>query len=192
MYDMQKLILVEAVENTYDCYECGGGYSEPHITQLDSLTQMVERLATAIAQDHGAMQALLKNEYMRKKLDELGFRDVERIKEIEEKATAQKRFYICEPLSRGYGQTIREVDIDNLTRSDAERLASEKTVLLQSISKPSLRKINSGAHRQMTNAKKRNEASAKARKEKAAKRAETKKQKEIEAAKKLLQEEGQL
>jgi hypothetical protein len=186
----RKFILVEASENSGDCYDCGSGYSEPFVTVIDSLSELVKRLANEIGQDRMAVQELAKNEHVLKALDQLGIRNIEKIEDEEKKATVEKRFFVHDA-ERGFS-SLREIDFDKLSRYDGERLASDKTMILQSITKPSLKRLAPGVYDAMNKAKKRSAAAAEAKRAKAAERAEKKRQKEIDEARKLLEAAGEL
>lgn len=190
IYGSQQFILVEASENDGGCYECGGGYSSPHVTVIESLAELVKRLANQIGQDRMAVQELAKNEHVLKALDQLGIRNIEKIEDEEQKATAEKRFFVHDA-DRGFS-SLREIDFDKLSRYDGERLASDKTMILQSITKPSLKRLAPSVYDAMNKAKKRTAAAAEAKKAKAAEKAEKKRQKEIDDARRLLESAGEL
>lgn len=184
MFGFQKKVLVVSTGEYYDEHDTPTVY----IQEIDSCTDLVKCLVSDIANDHNAMQALLANKDFVAALDRAGFRDVAKIQDIEAKISAGKRFYTYE--TTNYGGSLREVDLTKIEGYQAEHLASEKVLILQSIDKSQISKVNSGAYKRMLGAKKRIEAAAKARSAKAAGRAEKKKQKELENARKLLQEAG--
>lgn len=187
MFGFQRKVLLISTGEYYSEDDTPSVYSQ----ELSTCTEVVNALANDIAYDHNAMQALLKNKAFIEALDRAGFRDVEKIQDVEAKISAGKRFYAYDTNTYGYG-SLREIDLTNMQPYEAERLASEKVLILQSVEKSSLSKVNNTAYRRMLGAKKRIEAAAKARTAKAAQRAEKKKQKEIEKAKQLLTEAGEL
>lgn len=180
----EKVLLI----STGSYYE-EGDTPTVHTQEIDSCTQLMKLLVNDLANNVDAMKVLLENKYFVDALDRAGFRDVAKIQDIEAKISAGKRFYTYQT-NGGYGGSLVEVDLTNLVGYQAEHLASEKVLILQSIDKSQMAKINSGAYKKMLGAKKRIEAAAKARTAKAAGRAEKKKQKELENARKLLQEAG--
>lgn len=186
MFGFQRKVLLISTGEYYSEDDTPSVYSQ----ELSTCTEVVNALANDIAYDHNAMQALLKNKAFIEALDRAGFRDVEKIQDVEAKISAGKRFYAYD--SQGYAGSLREIDLTNMQPYEAERLASEKVMILQSVEKSSLSKVNNAAYRRMLGAKKRIEGAAKARTAKAAQRAEKKRAKEIEKAKQLLTEAGEL
>lgn len=174
--------------STGSCYE-EGDTPTVYTQEIDSCTQLMKLLVNDLANNVEAMKVLLENRYFVAALDRAGFRDVAKIQDIEAKISAGKRFYTYQTTG-SYGGSLVEVDLTNLIGYQAEHLASEKVLILQSIDKSQMEKINPGAYKKMLGVKKRTEAAAKARTAKAAGSAEKKKQKAIENARKLLQEAG--
>lgn len=181
----QKVLLI----STGNYYE-DGDIPTVYTQEIDSCVNLAKSFASDLANDHNAMQALLANKEFIAALDRAGFRDVAKIQDVEAKISAGKRFYTYE--TTNYGGSLREVDLTKIEGYQADHLASEKVLILQSIDKSQISKVNSGAYKRMLGAKKRIEAAAKARTAKAAQRAEKKKQKELEKAKQLLVEAGEL
>ena len=186
MFGFQKKVLLISTGESYSEDDTPSVYSQ----ELNSCADVVNALVNDVAYDHSAMQVLLGNKAFLEALDRAGFRDVEKIKDVEAKISAGKRFYVYDV--SGYSNSLKEIDLTNMGRYEAERLGSEKVMILQSVDKSSLSKVNNTAYRHMLGFKKRMEAAAKARTAKAAQRAERKKAKEIEKAKQLLTEAGEL
>ena len=184
MFGYNEKVLLISTGNYYE----DGDQPTVYTREIDSCTDLAKSLANDIANDHNAMQALLANKEFVAALDRVGFRDVAKIQDIEAKISAGKRFYTYE--TTNYGGSLREVDLTKIEGYQADHLASEKVLILQSIDKSQMAKVNSGAYKRMLGAKKRIEAAAVARTAKAAGRAEKKKQKELENARKLLKEAG--
>jgi len=157
------------------------------VEKLTTAKDAASGLAAIFAIEPSAMNALLENETFIKALDDLGFRDVSKIDDIEKKIKAGKRFY-----TQGNYGSLRELDITNISKNDANSFASDKIQLLQSIDKSCLREICPTAYDQINAAKKRIKAANAGKAAKAEKNANNKRKKEIEKAKQILQEAGEL
>lgn len=174
-----KLILIQAELDGY--YE--GAEPVVNTTEITNLQDLVGRFGNEIANDFRAMEALLKNEAFVKALDQRGFRNIEKITDVEAKAKAGKRFFIHD----GTLMSMREMDLTALKDYDIDRLADDKSVLLQTIEKSSLRKISPSAYKRLCKARKRLEDAEAAKQARAEQRAAKKKEKQLEAARKLLE-----
>lgn len=134
-----KILIIEAGED-YNDDDCGPVIK---VETINDIVDIVHRFGNEIAQHAMAIDELLKNEQIISALDNLGYRNVERIEDIDKKIIAERGYFIYS--SQSYAN-LRKVDLDNLKRSEIEELANEHSLLLQSVSKSSLKQIAISAY----------------------------------------------
>lgn len=157
------------------------------VQEISTANELVNKFVQDISNDTNAIDTLLQNDYFVKALDAKGYRNIEKLKRVEDKVTASKRYYVYSPGSYS-GGSLRELNLDNLTAYDLE----DQKILLQSVNRSCLAKINPKVYKRFQELEKRKAENEILKQERAKKRAEKKKQKEIEAAKKLLESAGEL
>jgi hypothetical protein len=185
-YGKKVLIL----ETEGDCYDCGGS-DQVKVTVVEDAKTFVAQMAQELANNIQAMDALLANEQFKKALDQRGFRDLAKCRKIADRAVLENRYYICNFGSGSYPH-MREVDIENVSTYEAEDLSKKDTMLFQSVGISTLKKNNPKAYKAYQKAEEAKNKRAKAAAEKKAAKKEQQRQKEIEAAKRLLEEAGEL
>lgn len=186
-----KLIFCE-VEGCYsdpeDCCDATVNFRELTLASLVNLTTNYHLREDLLALLKGLLES--GDERVAQVLQEAGLVNVEKIKSREDKLVVSKQYWVVSKERYGCSSPI---DIDNIPRHLIHDLASDKTQVVQVITKPSMKKLLSPEQKEIYD---REVKRLKAQKEKnaavAKKRKETKKQKELEKAKKLLEDAGEL
>lgn len=158
-----------------------------YIDKFDSLSELLENLVHDIAHNKPALKVLLDDREFVKALNDMGYKDIAKIIDATEKSKAGTKFFISE--SRGYPQ-FQEIDITD--QYVGRQLASDTCILLQDVSKDSLKEINPAAYENMQLTRKKIAAQNKARKRIKDQSRQKKKEKELAKARKLLKESGEL
>lgn len=186
---IKKFLLIESDANVeYGYY--GEAFAYEPVISVTEITTISEFLKHLKKDRHGwfisDVKELLKCPNFCSTLNQLGWQNTNKIKDIEEKLKTKKEFFIYE------GNFRKSIDLEDLSYRDLQKLAKDKSILVQTIDTSCLKAINSNAHKKLQNYKKK-EAE---RKKKAKERAEAKKlavkEKKIQEAKSLLEKENLL
>lgn len=190
MIDESKKVLVVSTETGRDWVSDSDGddvkvsiqeYSEP------------DALMEAIQHDidwYTALPVLLKNRHFVETLKQHGYEHIKNAELVRDGIQLTGKYFYRDG-DRSYN-SIREIDLQNVSDYDGEYLAKKGTMLFAGIKVSSLKKLCPSAHRKIATVK--NKLAAAKKKRDATKKAKAAKKKllEIEKAKKLLKEEGTL
>lgn len=181
-WDSSKLLYIRSEIEHYE-----GAEPSVEITEITNPEQVVQYFLPAILNYAPAMNALLANKEFLKALDQRGIRNINEITNVVDKIKLGTRFF----QSNG-NYSLREINLNKVEPFDAECLANDEVMLLQSVEKSTLKETSPAAYKRMLDKRKKNEQAAAARIARAEARKNNRKQKDIEAAKKLLAEQGEL
>lgn len=163
----KSFIMVEVSSDSNDDY-----YDDPNrvITVIENPLDLAKHVVSELSLP--AIKILLQNEYFVKLLDQLGYRDVNRLINVADRIKLDSRYYLWHQNDNGWGgQHLNEVNLDKLTTGEVGILSRQTSLLLQSINKESLKEINKDAYKSYKDSLKRIEASRKAANERAINRA---------------------
>jgi len=183
MYNKKVLV----IENTCDSYDES---SNIDIEEIATVQELVKKFLNDIVNDESAVNLLLQNKDFLAAIEGQGYKNIEKIKSLEEKVIVEKHFYTFEAYTSGCdGGHLKEINFQNL---DAYFLSRENVILLQNINKESFKKIDPEFYKKFQEVQEYRDIQKIRREERMKKKEQNKKSKEIEKAKNLLKEAGEL
>jgi len=189
------LIKTDTTHDGYDSYD-----TEIEVTEIVTVDQIMDFIKETFGLDNFLKIALTTEPVKKGKysdinykaklvsdaLDSLGFRNIEKIKDIAEKVIAENRYYLYNGV-----YITSEIDLENLKHNNIQTLVRPNSILLQKVSVQTLKKTHPSAHRKLRAYKKKEVEKQEKRKENAEKTKVAKAKKKLAAAQKVLKEAGE-